>query len=93
MGEFDDWSSKFFFFVIIMLTWAPYQLNDIEPIDLVPDKEQGNIHHVHLPLILNKDMEFKFMVDGEWRYADDLPYREDKSKLFFFSFFIFFLFY
>jgi hypothetical protein len=72
-----------------LLTWLPYQLNYIEPIDLVPDKEQVNLHHVHLPLILNKDVEFKFMVDGEWRYADDLPHLKDKSNVFFIYIYIY----
>ncbi|KAI8884546.1 carbohydrate-binding module family 48 protein [Backusella circina FSU 941] len=47
------------------------------PIDMIPDTSHS--YHVHLPFTLNKDMEFKFMVDGEWRYADDLPHRTDKN--------------
>lgn len=37
-------------------------------------------HVVFLQLDRTKDNEFKFIVDGEWKYAIDLPHRTDWRK-------------
>ncbi|OAD00175.1 carbohydrate-binding module family 48 protein [Mucor lusitanicus CBS 277.49] len=46
-------------------------------VDMVQDTENSNCHVVEIPMDLSKDIEFKFIVDGEWRYANDLPHRTD----------------
>ncbi|KAK4508921.1 uncharacterized protein ATC70_013544 [Mucor velutinosus] len=46
-------------------------------VDMVQDTEDSNCHVVDIPMDLSKDIEYKFIVDGEWRYADDLPHRTD----------------
>lgn len=47
---------------------------------MVQDTENSNCHVVEIPMDLSKDIEFKFIVDGEWRYANDLPHRTDWRK-------------
>lgn len=39
-----------------------------------------NCHVTEIPMDLTKDTEYKFIVDGEWRYASDLPHRTDWRK-------------
>ncbi|GAN08176.1 hypothetical protein MAM1_0192d07683 [Mucor ambiguus] len=46
-------------------------------VDMVQDTENSNCHVVEIPMDLSKDIEYKFIVDGEWRYANDLPHRTD----------------
>lgn len=43
--------------------------------------EDTKCHVVSIPMDPSKDTEFKFIVDGEWRYAVDLPHRADGRKL------------
>lgn len=47
---------------------------------MVQDTESPNCHVVEIPMDLSKDIEYKFIVDGEWRYASDLPHRTDWRK-------------
>ena len=47
---------------------------------MVKDTEKPDCHVVDIPMDLSKDIEFKFIVDGEWRYASDLPHRTDWRK-------------
>ncbi|KAG2194462.1 hypothetical protein INT47_003830 [Mucor saturninus] len=44
------------------------------PVDMV---QETQCHVVSIPMDPSKDTEFKFIVDGEWRYAMDLPHRAD----------------
>ncbi|KAG2231468.1 hypothetical protein INT48_007541 [Thamnidium elegans] len=44
------------------------------PVDMIKDTD---CHVVYLQMDSTKDIEFKFIVDGEWKYAIDLPHRED----------------
>lgn len=46
-------------------------------VDMVQDTENSNCHVVEIPMDLSKDIEYKFIVDGEWRFANDLPHRTD----------------
>lgn len=49
---------------------------------MVQDTKDMRRHVVEIPMDLAKDIEFKFIVDGEWRYAADLPHRTDWRKIF-----------
>ncbi|KAI8636207.1 hypothetical protein BD408DRAFT_448604 [Parasitella parasitica] len=46
-------------------------------VELVQDADKPNCYLAEIPMDLSKDIEFKFIVDGEWRYANDLPHRTD----------------
>ncbi|KAI8970205.1 hypothetical protein BDF20DRAFT_838583 [Mycotypha africana] len=50
-------------------------------INMIKDTENPNRYFAEIPIPnVNKDMEFKFVVDGEWRYAEELPHRTDWRK-------------
>jgi hypothetical protein len=50
-------------------------------VDMNQDTENINCHVIYIPMDLTeKDIEFKFIVDGEWKYAIDLPHRTDSRK-------------
>lgn len=46
-------------------------------VDMVQDTENTNRHVAMIPMDSTKDIEFKFIVDGEWKFAMDLPHRTD----------------
>ncbi|CEP11343.1 hypothetical protein [Parasitella parasitica] len=46
-------------------------------VDLEQDTDKPHCHFAEVPMDLSRDIEFKFIVDGEWRYANDLPHRTD----------------
>ncbi|KAI8087720.1 immunoglobulin E-set [Gilbertella persicaria] len=46
-------------------------------VDMIPDAEDAHCYSVSIPMNLTKDVEYKFIVDGEWKYAKDLPHRTD----------------
>lgn len=48
---------------------------------MVQDTENTQRHVTTVPIDSTKDIEFKFIVDGEWKYAIDLPHRTDWRKL------------
>jgi hypothetical protein len=50
--------------------------------DMVQDSTE-NRHVIEIPMDLPRDIEFKFIVDGEWRYANDLPHRTDWRKVYY----------
>lgn len=50
---------------------------------MVQDAENENNHVIYIPMDSTKDIEFKFIVDGEWKYAHDLPHRTDWRKYIF----------
>jgi hypothetical protein len=54
-------------------------------------KDEDSRYYANLPVSQTKDIEYKFVVDGRWCFADDLPHRADwsKFKLFFFIYFFF----
>lgn len=52
----------------------------VVPVDMIKDTD---CHVVYLQMDSTKDIEFKFIVDGEWKYATDLPHRKDWRKLFY----------
>lgn len=54
----------------------------IASVNLVQDTKDTKRHVVQIPMDLTRDIEFKFIVDGEWRYATDLPHRKDWRKSF-----------
>ncbi|KAI7905074.1 uncharacterized protein BX663DRAFT_549924 [Cokeromyces recurvatus] len=48
--------------------------------EMVQDDKDPNRFVIHIPLELDKEIEYKFIVDGEWRYAYELPHRRDWRK-------------
>ncbi|KAI8338814.1 hypothetical protein BD560DRAFT_412753 [Blakeslea trispora] len=50
-------------------------------VDMVQDTKNPNRFSAQLTVDPTKDIEFKFIVDGEWKYASDLPHRTDWSKV------------
>lgn len=56
----------------------------IGSVDMHQDTE--NSHVVTILIDATKDIEYKFIVDGEWKYAMDLPHRTDWRKSLFFFF-------
>lgn len=51
----------------------------VVPVDMI---KYTDCHVIYLQLDSAKDIEFKFIVDGEWKYATDLPHRKDERKFF-----------
>ncbi|KAI8378825.1 hypothetical protein EDC96DRAFT_174660 [Choanephora cucurbitarum] len=48
-------------------------------VDMLQDTENLNRFIAQVSVDSTKDIEFKFIVDGEWKYASDLPHRTDWS--------------
>ncbi|KAI8881664.1 carbohydrate-binding module family 48 protein [Backusella circina FSU 941] len=44
-------------------------------VDMIKDKDDR--YYANLPVSQSKDIEYKFVVDGQWCFADDLPHRAD----------------
>jgi hypothetical protein len=50
---------------------------------MIQDTENIQRHVALIPIDASKkDIEYKFIVDGEWKYAIDLPHRTDWRKFF-----------
>ncbi|KAI8983470.1 hypothetical protein BDB01DRAFT_125249 [Pilobolus umbonatus] len=50
----------------------------IASINMVHDTAKPGVYLAEIPVNTKEDMEYKFVVDGEWRYAADLPHRTDR---------------
>ena len=48
---------------------------------MLQDTENLNRFSAQVSVDSTKDIEFKFIVDGEWKYASDLPHRTDWSTV------------